>query len=143
MFFAKQVVDSFDRIEGGKGYFDEECDPVGHGTVPKTRQFLRFEDSGTFALFADEASGRVDELAEVEVASFVVFGSADKVDGIEMGGTCKNGFLLGIGTVDLSRFDYLQACDALSVACVEGATTGFSLVFYHAANADWTVEQAV
>ena len=140
MFFAKQVVDSFDRIEGGKGYFDEECDPVGHGTVPKTRQLLRFEDSGAFALFADEAGGRVDELTEVEVSSFVVFGSTDEVDRIEMGGTCKNGFLLGIGTVDLRRLYNLQDCADLSGACVVEATTRFSLVFYHTPNADCMVE---
>ena len=107
MLFAEQVVDGFYGVEGGQGHFDEEGDPVGHGTVPKTGEFLRFEDGGTFAFLADETRGGVDIFAEVEIAAFVVLGGADEVDGVEVGCTGEDSGLLGVLLVDLGGFDNL------------------------------------
>ena len=143
MLFAQQVVDGFDGVEGGQGHFDKEGDPVGHGSVPEAGEFLRFEHGGSLAFLADESGGGVDVLAEVEVASFVVFGGADEVDGVEVCGAGKDGFLLGVAAVDLGGLHYLQAFDALCVACEEGAAAGFALVAHHAAYAYGAVEQVV
>ena len=143
MLFAEQVVDCFDGIEGGQWNFDEESNPVCHGSIPEAGELLRFEHGGSFALLADEACGGVDIFAKVEIASFVVLGGAHKVDGVEVGGTGKNGFLVGVFAVNLGSLHNLEALDSMGVACEEGATAGFSLVAYHTADAHGAVEQVV
>ena len=63
---AEEVVDGFDGVEGGEGDFDEVRVPFGHGSVPESRQFERFEGLPGFEFFGDEAGLGIDELVEVE-----------------------------------------------------------------------------
>ena len=143
VFFSKEIVDGFDRVEGGERHLDENGGPVCHGSVPEPGQLLRLEDGGTLALLANESCGRVNILSQVEVASTVVLGGADEVDGVEVGGSCKDGFLGGVFGIDLSSLDNLEALDTLGVEGEEGTTAGFALVLDHSAHTHGTVEKVV
>jgi hypothetical protein len=41
--FPQKIIDCLYRIEGDNGDFNEKGNPSGHGTIPQTRQFLRFQ----------------------------------------------------------------------------------------------------
>ena len=141
VFFSKEIVDGFDRVEGGERHLDENGGPVCHGSVPETGQLLRLEDGGTLAVLANESCSRVNILSQVEVAATVVLGGADEVDGVEVGGSCKDGFLGGVFGVDLGSFDNLEALDTLGVEGEEGTAAGFALVLDHAADTHRAVEE--
>lgn len=143
MLFAEQVVDGFDRVEGGDGDLDEEGDPVGHGSIPQAGEFLRLEGLGAFALLADETGHGVDELSQVEVSSAVVAGAAHQVDGVEVGRRLEDVLLLRVVVVDLCRFDYLKASTTHGINCVEGTASRFAEVFHHSADTHRAVEERV
>ena len=112
---------------------------MGHGTVPQSGKFLRFDGLRPFAFFADKAGLRVDKLSQVEVSSAVVLGATHQVDRIEMAGALQNGLLRRIFAVDLRCLDNLQAAVSVAVGDKERTAAGFALVFHHPTDADGAV----
>ena len=60
MHWLQKVVNSLHRIEGLYWHFDEDGDPVGHGTVPETGQLQGFQFTAVLRLVGDEACVGID-----------------------------------------------------------------------------------
>ena len=102
MLFAIEVVDRFDRIEGGEGHLYEDGVPIAHSAVPETGQFKCLEFLAVLTLVGDESRGGVDVLGQVEAVALVVLEATDEVHGVEVRALLEHGFLFGVGMGDFS-----------------------------------------
>ena len=79
-------------------------------------------------------------LKEVELTALIIPEAAHKVYGVEVSGVGHCGHGTGIGLIDLDAFQDLEAGAAVLSGNDVGTAAGLTLVLYHAANADGTVE---
>ena len=86
----QQVVHRLYGVEGLDGHFDEDGDPIGHGTVPKSRQLKGAKLAAVLRLVGDEARVGVDVIRQVEDFALVVPAAAYEVDRVKVGGTGKD-----------------------------------------------------
>ena len=56
----QKVIHRLYGVEGFDGYLNEDGDPVGHGTVPKTGQFQCFQLATVLRFVGDETCVRVN-----------------------------------------------------------------------------------
>ena len=85
MRLPQQVIDSLHRVERQNRDFDEDGDPVGHGTVPEAGELHGFQVFAVFRLQRDEACLRVDVIRQIERVALEILGGADQIDGVEVG----------------------------------------------------------
>ena len=137
---SKKIQYYFYGVECFYGDFHKEGVPVAHGAVPETGEFQGLKFTAFEALGADESGLRVYVLKEVELAALVIPEAAHKVYGVEVSGVGHCGHGTGIGLIDLDAFQDLEAGAAVLAGNDVGAAAGFTLVLYHAAYADGTVE---
>lgn len=85
MRLPQQVIHSFYWVECKNRDFDEDGDPVRHGTVPEAGKLHGFQVAAVFRLQRDEACLRVDVIRKVERVALEILGGADQIDGVEVG----------------------------------------------------------
>lgn len=72
MFGTQQIGDYLYGRKSRDGDFDEDRIPPGHGTVPKTGQFLREQLAAPVRLAGDKTRSGIDELPQIETTAFEV-----------------------------------------------------------------------
>ena len=77
MLGAQEVINCLYGIESLKGYFDKNSGPVAHGSVPKSRQFQRFQFTTILGFQGDEPCGRIHIQGKVKAATQIVACSTD------------------------------------------------------------------
>lgn len=85
MRLSQQVIHSFYWVECKNRDFDEDGDPVGHGTVPEAGEFHGFQVFAVFRLQRDETGLRIDIIRQIERVALEILGGADQIDGVEVG----------------------------------------------------------
>ena len=88
MFGTQQIGDYLYGRKSRDGDFDEDRIPPGHGTVPKTGQFLREQLASAVRLAGDKTRSGIDELLQIETTSFRGTEAANQIHRIEMGCHC-------------------------------------------------------
>ena len=79
-------------------------------------------------------------LEEVEAITFIVLGSTNEVNGIEVGAVLEHGYILSIIGVDLARLKYLKANCSVSIVAYERAATRLTHVLNNSTYAHRAVE---
>lgn len=85
MRLPQQIINRFYWVERQNRDFDEDGDPVRHGTVPEAWELHGFQVFAVFRLHRDEAGFWVDVIREVERIALEILGGADQIDGVEVG----------------------------------------------------------
>ena len=70
---AEEVHDGLDGCEGEDWDLDEECEPLGHSTVPEAGEFHACDIDAVDAFVRLEAGFGVDEFGEVVSIAVAVF----------------------------------------------------------------------
>ena len=140
MLGTEEVHNSLDWCEGQYGHLNEEGQPFGHGTVPKSRKFHANHVFAVYALVGLETSVGVDKVSKVIFLTLAVLNAAEEVYGVEVCAAANNGRNLGVVHVHLGTFYNLEGKDAVFALNPEGTTTRFALVLNHAADAEGFVE---
>ena len=84
MCLPQQIINSLHWVERQNRDFDEDGDPVGHGTVPEARKLHGFQVFAVFRLHRDEACFRIDIIGKVERIALEILGGADQIDRVEV-----------------------------------------------------------
>ena len=86
MCLPQQIIHRLHWVKCQNRDFDEDGDPIGHGTVPEARELHGFQVAAVFRLQGDEAGLRVNIFWEIERAALEILGGADQIDRVEVGG---------------------------------------------------------
>ena len=101
MLISEQIINGLDGVECAYGHFYEDSAPIAHGSIPQARQLKCLELLAVLTLRADEASIVVDMLEEVEAITFIVLGSTNEVNRIEVSTLGKHLHVLLVVLVNL------------------------------------------
>lgn len=140
MFGTQQIGDYLYGRKSRDGDFDEDRIPPGHGTVPKTGQFLREQLAAPVRLAGDKTRSGIDELPQIETTAFRGAEAANQIHRIEMS---RRAHQLPLFGSDLVRFGDLERLQPVGPSHPEGAAARLAFVAHHAAHPDRAVEHCL